>query len=71
MFSWLKRTPPDPQPETRIIQGIRVDVLNTVVAPAPSPLLTPMIAGDHDHFQMTTLAPPAVPGTCGCVTLAP
>jgi hypothetical protein len=47
------------------------DVLNTVVAPAPSPLLTPMIAGDHDHFQMTTLAPPAVPGTCGCVTLAP
>ena len=30
MFSWLKRTSPDPQPETRIIQGIRVDVLNTV-----------------------------------------
>ena len=29
MFSWLKRSPPDPQPETRIIQGIRVDVLNT------------------------------------------
>jgi hypothetical protein len=35
----------------------------------PSPLLTAMQVGDHDHFQMTTLAPPAVPGTCGCVTL--
>jgi hypothetical protein len=32
MLSWLKRamgTSPDPQPETRIIDGIRVDVLNT------------------------------------------
>ena len=29
MLSWLKRSPPDPQPESRIIDGIRVDVLNT------------------------------------------
>ena len=29
MLSWLKRTAPDPQPESRIIDGIRVDVLNT------------------------------------------
>ena len=29
MFSWLKRPAPDPQPESRIIDGIRVDVLNT------------------------------------------
>lgn len=41
------------------------DVLNTVVAPAPSPLLTAMLATDHDHFQMTTLAPPTA--ACGCV----
>jgi len=47
------------------------DVLNTVQTPGPSPLLAPMTAIDHDHFQMTTLAPPAVPGTCGCVQLAP
>jgi hypothetical protein len=29
VLSWLKRSSPDPQPETRIIDGIRVDVLNT------------------------------------------
>jgi hypothetical protein len=29
MFSWLKRSSPDPQPESRIIDGIRVDVINT------------------------------------------
>ena len=29
MLDWLKRAISDPQPETRIIDGIRVDVLNT------------------------------------------
>ncbi len=29
MFSWLKRTIQGPQPESRIIDGIRVEVLNT------------------------------------------
>jgi hypothetical protein len=29
MLSWLKRALSDPQPETRIIDGIRVEVLNT------------------------------------------
>ena len=29
MLSWLKRSSPDPEPESRIIDGIRVDVLNT------------------------------------------
>jgi hypothetical protein len=29
MFSWFKRDTPAAAPETRIIQGIRVDVLNT------------------------------------------
>jgi hypothetical protein len=29
MLSWLKRTLSTPQPESRIIQGIRVEVLNT------------------------------------------
>jgi hypothetical protein len=29
MLDWLKRTLSDPQPESRIIDGIRVDVINT------------------------------------------
>ena len=29
MFSWLKRAASEPRPDTRIIDGIRVDVLNT------------------------------------------
>lgn len=37
--------------------------------PAPSPLLVAMTAADHDHFQLTTVAPPAA--VCGCETLAP
>jgi hypothetical protein len=37
--------------------------------PGPSKLLAAMTDQDHDHFQMTTLAPPAVPGSCGCVTV--
>lgn len=45
------------------------NVINSGVSPAPGKLLTAMTAADHDHFQLTTLAPPAVPGTCGCVTL--
>jgi hypothetical protein len=46
------------------------DVLNKLAAPTgPSPLLSPFIQGDHDQFMLTTLAPPAVPGTCGCVEL--
>lgn len=45
-------------------------VVNKLTAPlGPSKLLTAMTAADHDHFQMTTLAPPAVPATCGCVTI--
>ena len=47
------------------------DVVNaTAGTPGPSPLLQPMTDLDHDHFQMTTLAPPAVPAECGCVELA-
>jgi len=34
----------------------------------PSPLLTPMVAGDHYHVQKTTLAPPTE--TCGATALA-
>src|SRR3954469_11292077 len=30
MLDWLKRAISDPQPDTRVIDGIRVDVLNTV-----------------------------------------
>lgn len=46
------------------------NVLNKLTAPlGPSPLLTPFIQGDHDQFMLTTLAPPAIPSTCGCVEL--
>lgn len=46
------------------------NVVNKLTAPlGPTKLLTAMTAADHDHFQMTTLAPPAVPATCGCVTI--
>jgi hypothetical protein len=29
MLDWLKRSSPEPQPESRVIDGIRVEVLNT------------------------------------------
>lgn len=44
------------------------DVLRDTLS-APSPLLTPMLAADHDLFQLTTLAPPAA--LCGCQTVTP
>ena len=34
MLDWLKRTAPDPGPESRVIDGIRVDVLNTQIPAA-------------------------------------
>jgi len=46
------------------------NVLNKLSAPTgPAPLLTPFAAGEHDQFMLTTLAPPAIPETCGCVEL--
>ncbi len=35
----------------------------------PGYLLTPIGSTDHDHMQLTTIAPPAVPDECGCVAL--
>lgn len=44
------------------------NVLNKLSAPTgPSPLLTAIDANDHEHLQLTTLAPPAA--VCGAVTL--
>lgn len=34
-----------------------------------APLKTAMLPTEHDHFQLTTIAPPAA--ACGCQTLAP
>lgn len=35
----------------------------------PSLLLTPIGNQDHDHMQLTTIAPPAIPDDCGCTPL--
>lgn len=43
---------------------VPADAINT-----PSLLLTPIGATDHDHLQLTTIAPPAVPAECGCTPL--
>lgn len=37
--------------------------------PAPAKLVSAITATDHDHLQLTTLAPPAV--SCGCATVTP
>lgn len=44
------------------------NVRNTI-APAPAKLITAINALDHDHLQMTTLAPPSA--ACGCATVTP
>lgn len=43
---------------------VPIDALNT-----PGLLLTPIGNTDHDHMQLTTIAPPAVPAECGCTAL--
>jgi hypothetical protein len=40
------------------------DISNT-----PSLLLTPIGNQDHEHMQLTTIAPPAIPEDCGCTAL--
>jgi hypothetical protein len=42
-------------------QVVPTDALNT-----PGYLLTPIGSADHDHIQLTTIAPPVVPENCGC-----
>lgn len=39
------------------------------LANAPGYLLTPIGPQDHDHLQLTTIPPPAIPADCGCVPL--
>lgn len=45
------------------------DVTRDATLGTPQPLVSPILSTEHDHFQLTTLAPPAA--ACGCVTLAP
>jgi hypothetical protein len=44
------------------------NVRNTAI-PAPAKLISAITATDHEHFQVTTLAPPAA--ACGCATVTP
>lgn len=44
-------------------------VVPTDVANTPGLLLTPIGPDDHDHMQLTTIAPPAIPADCGCTPL--
>lgn len=45
------------------------DVVPINVGNTPGPLLTPIGPTDHDHIQLTTVPPPAIPANCGCVPL--
>jgi hypothetical protein len=45
------------------------DVVPIDAANTPGKLLTPISSTDHDHMQLTTIAPPVVPSGCGCVAL--
>lgn len=53
-----------PDTPTGAYEVVPGDVANT-----PSLLLTPIGSTDHDHIQLTTIAPPVVPEDCGCVAL--
>lgn len=45
------------------------NIRNTVVSPTPAKLITAINALDHEHLQITNLAPPAA--ACGCATVTP
>lgn len=45
------------------------DVVPTDAANTPGHLLVPIGPTDHDHLQLTTIAPPVIPSACGCVAL--
>ncbi len=45
------------------------NIRNTVPSPAPAKLITAINALDHDHLQITNLAPPTA--ACGCTTVTP
>lgn len=42
------------------------DVVPVDAANTPGHILTPIGNEDHDHMQLTTIAPPALPENCGC-----
>jgi hypothetical protein len=46
------------------------DVVPTSAGNVPGHLLSPIGPTDHDHLQLTTIAPPAVPANCGCLPMA-
>lgn len=49
------------------------DVVPTDLANTAGHILTPIGNTDHDHLQLTTIPPPALPANCGCrpLTLQP
>lgn len=53
-----------PQTADNSYKVVPLDVANT-----PGYLLSAVGATEHDNFQITTIAPPAVPANCGCTTL--
>lgn len=53
-----------PQTADNAYKVVAIDVANT-----PGYLVTPIGATDHDHMQLTPIAPPAIPAACGCTAL--
>lgn len=51
-----------------VLSGI-YNVVATDADNTPGPLLTAIGPDDHDHQQLTTIAPPVVPVDCGCTPL--
>lgn len=47
--------------------GGEYKVVPTDSSNTPGYLLSPIGATTHDHAQLTTIAPPAIPNNCGCV----
>lgn len=50
-----------PQTADGAYKVVASDAANT-----PGYLLTPIGSADHDHMELTTIAPPTVPENCGC-----
>ncbi len=53
-----------PQTADNAYKVVPIDSSNT-----PGYLLTPIGPTDHDHIQLTTIAPPVIPDNCGCTAL--
>lgn len=56
-------------PENGTLPQANYDVIAVDAVGTPGHLLTPIGPTDHDHMQLTSIAPPPVPADCGCVAL--